>query len=307
VPLHDSIAQPGDFPLRPGSTRARPLVATGDADLLDDLLRLAAAADVEVDVTHDAVATRRCWSAAPLVVVGSDLVMELLRLPPPRRESVVLVGLDLDDAGVWERAVDIGAEHVVFLPDAEAWVVDRLADAADGDGADATTVCVLGGRGGAGATTTSVALALTATRRGLRTLLVDGDPLGGGIDLVLGGEETAGLRWPDLAAARGRVNGTALRDALPRVEELTVLSWDRGDTLTVPPDAMQAVLAGGRRSSDLVVVDLPRRLDEAAEVALARAHVALLVVRPARRGSPPPQRFSPRTCASWCAGRRRPG
>ena len=44
------------------------------------------------------------------------------------------------------------------------------------------------------------------------------------------------------------------------------------------PEAMESVLAAARRSSDLVVVDLPRRTDPASEVALTAADVTLLVV-----------------------------
>ena len=139
-------------------------------------------------------------------------------------------------------------------------------------------MAVLGGRGGAGATTLASALAVTAARRSLRTLVVDGDPLGGGIDLALGGEDSDGLRWPDLASTRGRVSGGALRDVLPRVHDLTILSWDRGDLLSIPVDAMRSVLAGARRGCDLVVIDLPRRLDDSAAEALSIARPALLVV-----------------------------
>lgn len=121
----------------------------------------------------------------------------------PRRPGVLLLGLDLDDAGVWVRAVQLGAEHVLFLPDAETWLLDRIADAVEGVGPPARTVAVLGGRGGAGASTLACALAVTAARRGLRTVLVDGDPLGGGLDILLGGETAAGLRWPDLMRLTG--------------------------------------------------------------------------------------------------------
>jgi secretion/DNA translocation related CpaE-like protein len=114
--------------------------------------------------------------------------------------------------------------------------------------------------------------------RDLRCLLVDADPLGGGIDLVVGGEESTGLRWPDLAAAGGRVSGSALREALPHVHGLSVLSAARGDALGVSPAAMRSVLAAGARMSDLVVVDLPRYVDAAAEHALAVAAVTLIVV-----------------------------
>ncbi|HEX6922045.1 MAG TPA: septum site-determining protein Ssd [Actinomycetes bacterium] len=259
----------------------RPLVVTADPALLDDLLRLAAAAGAEVEVAHDMTAARGSWPGAPLVVLGDDLAAAAARAEPPRRPGVVLVGVDLDDARVWQRAVAVGAETVVFLPDAEKWLVDRLGDSVDGGRGHALSVAVVGGRGGSGATTLAAALAVTAARLHLRCLLVDGDPLGGGIDLVLGGEDASGLRWPDLAATGGRVSGTALRAALPTVGRsgaLTVLSWDRGDALTVPADAMRSVLAAARRTNDLVVVDLPRRVDEAAETALAAADLTLLVV-----------------------------
>jgi secretion/DNA translocation related CpaE-like protein len=107
---------------------------------------------------------------------------------------------------------------------------------------------------------------------------VDADPYGGGLDLVVGGEDSAGLRWPDLAATTGRVSGQALYLALPRLGELSVLSWDRGDLLEIPPPAVDAVLDVGRQGSDLVVVDLPRRPDEAAVRVLQAADRVLLVV-----------------------------
>ena len=46
-------------------------------------------------------------------------------------------------------------------------------------------------------------------------LLVDADPWSGGIDLVVGSEDEPGLRWPDLALERGRIDMAALRQALP--------------------------------------------------------------------------------------------
>lgn len=60
----------------------------------------------------------------------------------------MLVGRDQDDPDVWRRAVEIGADCVLRLPDAESWLVDRIADAAEGVGREALTVGVIGGRGG---------------------------------------------------------------------------------------------------------------------------------------------------------------
>jgi secretion/DNA translocation related CpaE-like protein len=257
---------------------SRPLLVTADPDALDDLLRLAATAGIEVDVAPDLGAARRCWSTAPLVVVGPDLLERAARSGLPRRAKLIALGRDLDDAGIWQQAVEMGAEHVVFLPDAETWLVDALADAVEGGGKDGLLVAVLGGRGGAGATTLAAALAVTAVRRDLRTLLVDGDPHGGGIDLVFGGELTEGLRWPELGATRGRLPAAALAEALPTMADLSVLSWDRGEPAHLPVEAVQAVLSAARRTCDLVVVDLPRSLDEASREVLSAATTTLLVV-----------------------------
>ena len=262
-----------------GDPPGRPLVLTADRGLLDDLLRLAAAADVEPEVAADASSARTAWTRAPLVLVGADVARAVAVALPRRPAGVVLVSTDLDDAQVWERGVALGAEKVAFLPDAQQWLVGRLADAAEGRVGGAPVVAVVGGRGGAGATTLAAALSVTALQSGLRPWLVDGDPLGGGVDLVLGGEDSAGLRWPDLVASRGRLSAASLRAALPVVDdELVVLSWDRGDLLSIAVTAMRSVLAAARRGGDLVVVDLPRRVDDAAEQVLVQAALVVVVV-----------------------------
>jgi len=257
---------------------ARPLLVTGDDALLDDLLRLSAAAGVTPELAGDAGAARRAWGGAGLVVVGEDQAEELGSLLPTRRDGVVVVGTDADDASLWVRAVALGAEHVLVLPAQQDALIDLLAGCVDGSGRRALIVSVVGGRGGCGASTLAAALALTASGRGMRTLLVDADPLGGGIDMVLGNEDALGVRWTDLASANGRLAAPSLREALPAIQALRVLSWDRGDVLTIPVESMRSVLTAAARGHDLVVVDCPRRFDPAAEEALARSAVVLLLV-----------------------------
>ena len=128
----------------------RPLVVTDDPDVLEELLRIAATAGTELDVAPDAGAARRCWASAGLVVVAADAAEGCARLRLPRRGGVVLLGADLDDAGVWQLAVEVGAERVLFLPDGEPWLGTAFADAVEGSGPEGLVVAVLGGRGGSG-------------------------------------------------------------------------------------------------------------------------------------------------------------
>ncbi|MGN9811125.1 septum site-determining protein Ssd [Micromonospora sp. BQ11] len=259
--------------------RRLPLIVTSDGDLLDDLLRLAAAGGVTAEVATDPAAARSRWQSAPLVLVGSDQARSCLRARLPHRPRLVLVGRSGDLDPGWEIAELVGAEHVAVLPAAEPWLVDRFAECgADPPGAGARLVAVLGGRGGAGASVLAGGLAVTAARSRLRTLLVDADPLGGGLDLVLGWEQLDGLRWPALTDAEGRVDAPALVRALPRRGDLVMLSWDRGDPLPLPAEAMAATLDAARRGRDFVVVDCPRRLDDAAVTALQSVDRTLVVV-----------------------------
>ena len=269
---------PSRTPLPPH--RRLPLLVTADGDLLDELLRLAAAGGTEVELAADPAAARARWLPAPLVLVGSDQAQACLRARLPRRSRTVLVGRSGQlDPGA-EIAELIGAEHVATLPAAEPWLVDRFAECGpdqDHQGG-ARIVAVLGGRGGAGASVLAGGLAVTAARARLRTLLVDADPLGGGLDLVLGWEQLAGLRWPALTDADGRVDPPSLVRALPNRGDLVVLSWDRGDVLHLPAQAMATTVDAARRGRDVVVIDLPRQLDDAAVVALQAADRTLVVV-----------------------------
>jgi secretion/DNA translocation related CpaE-like protein len=263
----------------------RPLAITDDQDLLDDLLRIAAAAGVELDIAHAATHARPYWSRAPLVVVGGDLAEDLAGTGPPPRQNVVIVTRIADDPDTWRRCVAVGARAVLELPEAERLLVEEMSEAVEPASRAGAVVCVVGGRGGAGATVLAASLALTASRRGLRTLLVDADPLGGGIDVVLGEEDAVGARWPDIVGREGRVSFAALHDALPTFGELTVLSWHRGEPVPIPREAMRAVLDAARRGCDLVIVDLPRRVGEGESEALSRATTTLVVVPADLRGT----------------------
>ena len=76
---------------------------------------------------------------------------------------------------------------------------------------------------------------------------------------------------------------------------------------------MRSVLAAARRRGGVVVVDLPRRVDEAAAEALAQLDVGLLVVPAELRAVAAAGRVASmaawcsKTCGRWSAVRMRPG
>jgi secretion/DNA translocation related CpaE-like protein len=260
----------------------RPLAVLSDEPLLDQVLQLAAVAGCELDRSPDVIAARRRWGEAPLILLDASAVLACVEAHLPRRPGVVVLCAGEPPPDLWQQALAAGAEHVLSLPAGESWLLSAFADATDRPAAtEGRVAAVIGGRGGAGASVLAAAVALTALHAGGGALLVDGDPLGGGLDLVLGAEVEAGLRWPDLRIQSGRVPASALRSALPGRSSgdarLAVVSCDR-DGPGPEPDAMAAVIEAGRRGGDTVVCDLPRHPCPAAGAALDRADLAVLVV-----------------------------
>jgi secretion/DNA translocation related CpaE-like protein len=122
----------------------------------------------------------------------------------------------------------------------------------------ARIIGVAGGSGGVGASVLTAAIAVRAAQSGLRPVALDGDRLGGGLDVTFGLEQERGARWPDLAGTRGCVDGPGLLRRLPSVEGVRVLSFDRARDVPLAAEMVEEVLRGLSGPVDLVVVDLPR-------------------------------------------------
>lgn len=256
----------------------RPLLVTRDDSLLDELLRLAAAAGATPEIAYDAAAGLRSWTGAPLVLLGTDLAGELGRLGPDRRGGVHVVGWGSADDEVYRHALRVGAESVVDVTASAAWLAEVLSDLGDSTRGRGVVVGVLGGSGGAGATTFACAVGQVAARSGA-CVVVDLDPLGPGVDRILGLEGVDGVRWDALGRAGGRLGSRELREALPRTGDLGVLTWSgRGELPEA--EAVREALSALRRGHDTVVVDLPRSGDALVEEVLARCDRVLVLVTP---------------------------
>ncbi|MEV6873647.1 septum site-determining protein Ssd [Amycolatopsis sp. NPDC051128] len=257
----------------------RPLVVAADETVLDEILRVAAVAGCELERAPDLTAAREHWARAPLVVLDE----ETAQLPPalPRRGGVLLVCKGSPGPKTWEHAFRRSVERVISLPDEETELAGAFADVVETPAEEAGLVLgVVGGRGGAGASVFAATLALAADHDPGGALLVDCDPLGGGLDLLLGLEKTPGPRWSEVRLS-GRVSVPALAAALPqrghRGGSLPVLACGReGEGPAV--ESLSAVLAAGRRSGRTVVCDLPRTLGDATAEAVTVADLVVLVV-----------------------------
>ena len=274
----------------------RPLVMVSDEALLDELLRLAAVARCELELAPDPVAALRLWSNAPLVLLDEAAAAECVAANLPRRDGVFVVCSGEPPPDLWRCAVNLGVRHVLELPDASERLVNRLADTVERPSVIAgRVIAVLGGRGGAGASVLAAAVALAALHRGRGALLVDCDPLGGGIDLLLGIEGVEGLRWPGIRASGGRIAMEALRESLPGRSRagtrLTVVSCGR-DGPGPSAEALAAVIDAGRRSGETVVCDLPRMTTDTALAALGETDMAVVVVPAEVRAAAAAQRVA---------------
>ena len=251
----------------------RPLLITSDPLLLDDVVRLAAAAGIELTVREEPTAST--WTRAPLVFVGDDALAVAASRALPRRDAVIVVRRasgrsdEPTPASTWQGAVALGAEHVAELPDATRWIVDRLAESGDVTLPGGPVISCVPAVGGAGATTLAAVLAREAAG-----LLIDVDPYGPAIPV------DGGVRWPDLADTRGRIPPGSLRTALPRVHDTHVLTGTPDARYAVPADALASVLESGARGFTCTVVDTPRCDGDATRIAWARSDAVLVVVGP---------------------------
>ncbi|MGN8244844.1 septum site-determining protein Ssd [Cellulomonas soli] len=144
-------------------------------------------------------------------------------------------------------------------------------------GSRAHVVGVIGARGGAGASTLASALADRLARL-TATVLVDADSASPGLDVLVGVEREAGLRWPDLHDARGEVDGTDLLGLLPRWGRCAVLSADRTRPGPPPADVVPDVLGALRGAAGAVVLDLGRADVLAGSAPVDACGTVLLVV-----------------------------
>lgn len=266
-----------------------PVVLTllADPELADNTDRVAAA--VGLRALRIQTPNRKSWISAAAAVIDEDGARRCARAGMPRRDGVFVLGTSDPSPSLWEAAIEVGAQQLVVVPAQEAELVRHLSEAAEAGNTASRrgrVIAVAAGRGGGGASVLAAALAQSAGAQsaGGGALLVDLDPCGGGIDLLMGTETTPGLRWPELADASGRLSWTAVREGLPRSRDVSVLSCTR-IYHEIEAGAAAAIVGAGRRGGATVVCDMPRSLTTAAVCALETADLVAIVTSCDVRGA----------------------
>lgn len=221
---------------------------TGDSPMTDVAVRVSDPALARqvfdlVAAAHADVASEIGTRTGLLV---TDEVPDATSLP-----TIVVAGAA--SAAPWRRAAEAGVEQVVVLPEGASLLGRRLGEKRRAP--TGTLIRVIGTRGGSGATTVACGLAVALAEQ-LRTVLVDGDSAGSGLDVALGIETAKGLRWGDLSDVRGAVAATSILGRLPVVADLPVLSQGGPDADAL--GAWRPVTESLLSTVAAVVADVPR-------------------------------------------------
>jgi cellulose biosynthesis protein BcsQ len=173
-------------------------------------------------------------------------------------------------------------------------------------------IAVIGGCGGAGASTLAASLAVTALGVGRRAILFDADPLGGGLESLVALGTVAVAASERFRAARAWPHGVAPpepdpeqnREAQPRRKrplgrgriepDLALVTWGGSVDDRIPVAAMRNALRVLRTSADVVVVDLPRIVDDSTQLVLSEATHTLVIAPVSERTAVSTSRLLPR-------------
>ena len=252
------------------------LALTGTA-MYDDVARCGAAAGYRI-VRGDPARCRHEWLRAAAVVVDGAVLDRLVAAAPPARDGVLVAGGADADSGTWRRGLAVGAQGGYVLPEDEAALVAALSSLRRPRRAAAPVLGVVGGHGGVGTSTFAAVLADTASRQRSGVLLLDVEPGGAGLDLLLGVEGAPGLRWDDITGETGSIAGSALSAALPQIAgRLRVATRARDDGAELSPETVLAVLDAARSNGETVIADLGRATDPAARGVLDSADVVVVL------------------------------
>ena len=240
------------------------VVAVGDALLHPEAMHLAAVTGRPVIDVRESAETARHIARAFAVLIDDTFLAALT--PPGEAAAAAHPGMFRIGANTGVEGVEqLNAESAFvresfMLPAEAASLLKALGELAlrTPRSAGSSTVAgagvvltFIGAAGGAGTSTLAAAVARTLAGKvasgsgdGVDPVLVDGQRYSGGLDLLLGVEESVGARWDDIQIGDGNVDrGTFVR-ALPHTTDgIAVLTHSRSTLPAQIEDAGHEVAA----------------------------------------------------------------
>ncbi|HMR49582.1 MAG TPA: hypothetical protein PKE40_09935 [Arachnia sp.] len=270
---------------------SRVLLCARDASLIEAVESTTLALGVELCVARGMDEISAMWSGAAMRLVAPEMAGRVAGLGPSPGPAYIV---GRQEAELVSASAALGLP-VLALPAGGSRLAEAITQAATARGPSARVIALAGASGGLGTSTLTVALAARAAAGGAVVSVVELDPCGGGLDLLLGAETQRGFRWPDLQHVRGELED--LRASLPCVEGIAVLSARHSNYVPLASGAVAAVLASLRRTNDYVFLDLglgaagqPAEVEEfvlligadVRSVSAARMRTAMTGARPTR-------------------------
>lgn len=250
------------------------LLVTRDRELQYEVQRVASGVDVPVWVVADPQEALTPWQGASIVLVGGDCSVSMAGLHPAQRSGVSVVHAGLAPPEVFRSAFDLGASRVLELPTSPAWLVEALADSGPTVRDQGQVVGFVSAAGGSGASSLAAATACLGSEL-TGTVFVDLDPVGVGVERLLGFEGASVTTWATLGAQT--LGPRALRDSLPMHGGVHLIGFGSSPPIAIEAPAVASVLGACPRAFGLSVVDVPRSPSQAVREAIERCDLVVVV------------------------------
>lgn len=217
------------------------LIAISDPVIHPEVSHIAAATGCELFDSTDPAEILRLLPRAEALIIDAACAHDLHEyaqhneIAIPSRERIFHVTAEPGPID-YRSALRCHAEEAFLVPSQAPELLAALGKhrMPHGQGRSAhqnRCIAISGAVGGSGVSTLSAALARTAAAEGQYQCigLLDLVESSGGLDLLLGVEDTPGIRWPDLSLGEGHIDYEALDQAIPHTsyDHIGVLSQAR--------------------------------------------------------------------------------